>query len=370
MMKRTILILLMGAASLTMSAQSEVTVSTNGLPDGTTVEAYLSSTHKTEQPMASATVSGGQFTMTLPVEEPRYVAFGVKGNRGYFLSLMTGKGEHPKASVEVCRQESNGSVWYRGTNEVVRNSPLNAEYMLKIGGWHLALDSMYTAYHRAQEHPAAQDSTFASLEHEFFTTVERTYRRITAENKDTWWGPFSMLNLYNYFSPDNKADWDQFSDKAKESFYGQLLGEQINPKTFVGQDYPKFEILDDKGQKTKVEKAVKGKKYLLIDFWASWCVPCRKEIPNLKDLYAKYQDKGLQIVSVSIDRSDAAWKKALNDEKLPWPNGIDKSGIADSYRMQAIPAMFLVDLSTGKIIAENIRGKALQDKLASLTGAH
>ena len=86
----------------------------------------------------------------------------------------------------------------------------------------------------------------------------------------------------------------------------------------------------------------------------------------MKELYANYKDKGLQIISVSIDRSEAAWQKALEAEKLPWPNGIDKSGIADTYRVQTIPAMFLVDLSSGNIIAENIRGKALQDKLAAL----
>ncbi|MGN1255424.1 MAG: redoxin domain-containing protein [Prevotella sp.] len=368
-MKKTILTFLMGAASLTMSAQSEVTVTAQGLPDGTTVEAYLGATHVTEKPMASASVSGGQFTMTLPVEEPRYIVFGVKGGSGYFLNLMTGKGEHPSVTVDVEKEENDGTVWYQGKNVTVKNSPLQAEYELKIGGWHDALDRMYNHYHEAVAQPSASDSTFTRLEHEFFTTVERTYKRIAADNKDTWWGPFSMLNLYSYFSPDNKADWAQFSDAAKQSFYGQLLDAQINPKSFVGQSYTKFNILDAKGKTSKVESVVKGKKYLLIDFWASWCVPCRKEIPNLKDAYAKYKDKGLQIVSISLDRSDAAWKKALGEEKLPWPNGIDKSGIADSYRVQAIPAMFLVDLSTGNIIAENIRGKALQDKLAELTSA-
>lgn len=110
----------------------------------------------------------------------------------------------------------------------------------------------------------------------------------------------------------------------------------------------------------------KGKKYYLVDFWASWCGPCRKEIPNLKKLYELYKGKGLEIVSVSIDKNETAWKKALAEEKLSWPNGLDRAGIADSYKVKFIPAIFLVDGTTGKCIAENIRGTELAAKLAEL----
>jgi len=365
-MKEKILSVLFAATALTVSGQSEVTVTPAGLADGTVVEASLASTHRTEKPLASATVSGGRFTMTLPVVEPRYIAFGVKGAKGHFLNLMTGKGEKPSVNVEVSKQENNGVTWYQGKNVVVKDSPLQAEYELRIGGWHEALDRMYDDYHKAVDQPTANDTVFARLEKLFFTTVERTYKRIAADNKDSWWGPFSMLNLYNYFTPDSKTDWNLFSDSAKNSFYGQILDAQVNPKSFVGQLYPSFSFTDAKGKSQKCQAATKGKKYLLIDFWASWCVPCRKEIPNLKAAYDNYKDKGLQIISVSIDRSETAWQKALAAEKLPWPNGIDKSGAADTYRVQTIPAMFLVDLASGNIIAENIRGKALQDKLAEL----
>ena len=173
-MKEKILSVLFAATALTVSGQSEVTVTPAGLADGTVVEASLASTHKTEKPLASATVSGGRFTMTLPVVEPRYIAFGVKGANGHFLNLMTGKGEKPSVNVEVSKQENNGVTWYQGKNVVVKDSPLQAEYELRIGGWHEALDRMYDDYHKAVDQPTANDTVFARLEKLFFTTVERT----------------------------------------------------------------------------------------------------------------------------------------------------------------------------------------------------
>jgi thiol-disulfide isomerase/thioredoxin len=365
-MKKIVSLLAFCALTLSVSAQSQVTVYPEGLADGTVVEASLSSTHRTEKAMATATVEGGKYVMTLPLEEPRYISIGVKGANGYFLNLMTGKGEKPVVHVKVSSSVNDGQTWYQGKDEKVTGSPLQAEYELKIGEWHDALDRMYGDYHAAFDSINPKDTVFAALEKQFFTNVETCYKRIAADNKDTWWGPFSMLCLYNYFTPNDKPQWNQFSDAAKGSFYGKLLDEQLNPKGLTGQSYPVFNILDVNGKTKKSTAVTKGKKYLLIDFWASWCVPCRKEIPNLKAVYAQYQNKGLQIVSISIDRSDAAWKKALAQEKLPWPNGIDKSGIADSYKVQAIPAMFLVDVSTGKIIAENLRGESLRNKLAEL----
>ena len=85
-----------------------------------------------------------------------------------------------------------------------------------------------------------------------------------------------------------------------------------------------------------------------------------------KDYLLSHDVKESQIISVSLDRSDAAWKKALKEEQLPWPNGIDKSGIANADKVQTIPAMFLVDVATGKIVGENLRGESLRNKLAEL----
>ena len=83
---------------------------------------------------------------------------------------------------------------------------------------------------------------------------------------------------------------------------------------------------------------------LLIDFWASWCRPCRAEIPNLKKAYELYHDKGFDILSVSIDDEDAAWRKALDKEQMPWTNCRDtEKDIRETYGVQSIPMLVAVD---------------------------
>jgi len=353
--------------SVTTVAQSNVTVNVKGLADGTAVTAELGSTFRTEKSIAEATVQNGQFTMTLPIEEPRFVCFSVKGESGYIARLMTDKGESPIVETTVKKEESDRGTWYTSDSQKVYNSPLHGMYVLKITSKRDGLDKAYSAMYDAYRDTDKNNSEgFKALQAGFFADVDKTYKQITADNRDSFWGPFSMLNLYSYLTPDQKPEYDQLSDEAKNSFYGQLLKEQVDPKGFKGEAYSQFDVQDAKGKKTPVAKLVKGKKVFLIDFWASWCGPCRKEIPNLKKIYADYSKKGLEIISVSIDKKDAQWQKALTEEKLPWPNGIDKSGIADQYKVKAIPAIFVVDATTGKIVAENIRGEELEQKVAEM----
>ena len=113
--------------------------------------------------------------------------------------------------------------------------------------------------------------------------------------------------------------------------------------------------------------AVKAK-LKLVDFWASWCNPCRAEMPNVKKVYKKYHEKGLEIIGVSIDPKPQDWLKALQDENLPWPNIIDPEGkIAAYFLVQAIPHTILLD-ENNKILAKNLRGKELEKKIAALLG--
>jgi thiol-disulfide isomerase/thioredoxin len=114
-------------------------------------------------------------------------------------------------------------------------------------------------------------------------------------------------------------------------------------------------------------------KYVLVDFWASWCQPCRMENPNVVALYKQYQSLGFEVFSVSLDANEAQWKKAIEKDGLIWKNhGCDfggwQSAPAQAYSVQSIPATFLLDKS-GKVIAKNLRGEELAAKLAELFAA-
>lgn len=109
-------------------------------------------------------------------------------------------------------------------------------------------------------------------------------------------------------------------------------------------------------------------KILVMDFWASWCGPCRAEIPHLKEAYAKYGDKGVAFFSVSIDKSDAAWKKALGEENMPWEQVCAPQAGKDVmrlYQFSGIPYVLVLD-KEGRIVGTNLRGQALMDKLEEL----
>lgn len=132
-----------------------------------------------------------------------------------------------------------------------------------------------------------------------------------------------------------------------------------------GNKAPALAYPDKDGKILKLSD-FKGK-YVILDFWASWCGPCRKEIPNLKNTYAKYHDKGLEILSVSIDEKADLWRKALAEEKMTWPQILAQNSkpVMTDYLFGSIPYMVLID-PKGNIVAKNLRGESLEKKLSEI----
>ena len=144
---------------------------------------------------------------------------------------------------------------------------------------------------------------------------------------------------------------------------------EVLAKTAVGQKFTDFTMNDPEGNPVKLSDIIAKNKYTLIDFWASWCGPCRMEMPNVVAAYKEYNKKGFGIVGVSLDRDAEAWKKGIKDLGMTWDHMSDVKYWdcegAKLYGVNSIPATVLV-AQDGTIVARNVRGAAIKEKLAEL----
>ena len=143
--------------------------------------------------------------------------------------------------------------------------------------------------------------------------------------------------------------------------------EALQQRLAEGQVAPEFSYPTPDGKKKLGPQDFKGE-ILVLDFWASWCGPCRAEIPHLKEAYREYHSQGVAFLSVSIDKDEAAWRKAMKEEKMPWMQvQAPKAGkeVMKLYQFSGIPYILVLDRE-GRIVGKNLRGKALMDKLNEL----
>ncbi|QEH39452.1 TlpA disulfide reductase family protein [Chitinophaga sp. XS-30] len=167
----------------------------------------------------------------------------------------------------------------------------------------------------------------------------------------------------------------KLSSIVQQSKYGrELLQEtQILVKSEVAgvtNSAPDFSLPAlQTGELVSLREFASSNKYTYVDFWASWCKPCRAQFPELKEIYKEYRNKGFNVLGVSIDKDKAAWKKAVKEEGLVWINVSDlkgsKSEVSILYALSYIPRSVLID-KNGKIIARNIHGEKLKGKLKEL----
>jgi peroxiredoxin len=178
----------------------------------------------------------------------------------------------------------------------------------------------------------------------------------------------SEFVLRNYPVAGLEKLFNSLDTAAQQSNAGKRLKKRIVTlaKTSVGQPILDFTQNDMSKKPVQFSQYNKGK-YVLLDFWASWCGPCRGENPNVLKAYQHFKDKGLAILGVSLDEDSSAWKKAVRDDQLPWKQVSDlkgwKNAVAVEYGIDGIPINFLVN-PNGIIVAKDLRGMELEDKLA------
>ncbi len=142
-------------------------------------------------------------------------------------------------------------------------------------------------------------------------------------------------------------------------------------KAFIGQQFTDLEMADADGNMHKLSEYVGNGRWLFVDMWASWCGPCRGEMPNVVAAYEKFHDKGFDIVGLSLDNKKEPWLKAVEDLKMPWTQLSDLKGwqsiVTGVYKVWSIPDNLLID-PQGKIVARGLRGEGLHAKLAEIFG--
>ncbi len=159
--------------------------------------------------------------------------------------------------------------------------------------------------------------------------------------------------------------------KIKNSFYGKEIKAKIDAvsKTEIGATAADFISKDADGKPIRLSEFYKGKKLVLIDFWASWCGPCRKENPNVVKAFNEFHTKGFEVLGVSLDEEKQEWIGAIKKDNLAWTQVSDLNGwgsaTAKLYNVASIPSNFLID-GNGKILATNLRGDDLEKKLNAL----
>jgi peroxiredoxin len=165
--------------------------------------------------------------------------------------------------------------------------------------------------------------------------------------------------------------YKQLSPASQQGFYGKILQEGLADSKVgaIGSEAIEFTQNDTTGKPVSLN-SFRGK-YVLIDFWASWCKPCRMENPNVVTAFNKFKDKNFTVLGVSLDKSRENWIQAIKDDGLSWTQVSDlqfwNNAAARMYKVESIPQNFLLD-PNGKIVGKNLRGQDLETKLCELLG--
>ncbi len=315
--------------------------------------------------LATADVDkSGKFTLEAEIEVPDIYTLLMDNEPAMFIILEGGE------TITISAEAQD--IMNTSTVEGSAQTKKLVEIMQPLLSLRYKLDSLNTLY-REEYYSEADEEKLKKLQEEYLNKeeiVNKAFKEAIMNNKSS----LLVFVFIDHFKMEENIELYKMVDKAlyekyPKNVYVAELHEKLqqNQKLSVGSVSPEIALPNPEGEIVKLS-SFRGK-YVLIDFWASWCRPCRMENPNVVKLYEKYKDKGFEIYGVSFDQNKASWTKAITDDEMQWIHVSDlkgwKSEAGKDYNVSGIPHTILLD-KEGKIIAKGLRGDALEEKLRTI----
>ena len=360
-MKKTTLLTLMLLCVLTSMAQAgdiAIKGKIEGIKKGRLYLLARSGEEQTDT-LGYCDFKRGKFTLTAVAEEPVVAQLVVDGFAGGFTLFA-----EPGVTYEAYLSE--------GDNYYIRGGQLNDSYtahMKESAAMRKAIDGMQSRYDSLR---TARKFRSASQVNDSLQRQQNALRELTNtflgsnDNLIAAYTIYSNLLMREASLRDTRSMYATLGEGAKGSQYGRIIKERIKrlEKTEGGAQAPDFTLTDQQGNAVTMS-SVKGK-IKIIDFWASWCGPCRLNNPALRKLYDELHPLGLEIIGVSLDTNKAAWEKAIEKDGLTWINVSSLKGwkcdLISLYNITGVPALFVLN-ENNQIIATGLRGEQLREFL-------
>ena len=352
---------------LAVAAQGQVTYTVTGTCPKSVSKVYILDKLRGYEPIDSVVPKNGRFTLTGSADKDALLGVAGLGLKTFHLFFNDGTPITANLSTSVLRgsQQNNKLNYYDRSLDSINN--VSEEMTIKV-------NSIMNDATKSQEEKVTASTSLMNVGQEIVDLLDN----ISDESDNLIPVAFLDQLLPFYLQTD---DQDAINDLLAEGrpylkhpaaapALKQIEAE-LKKMKIIGQPFIDIEENDITGQAHKLSEYCGKGNYVLIDFWASWCGPCMKEMPNVKMNYEKYHGKGFNVVGLSFDRTAEAWKRAIREQGLNWVHLSDlqywNTVAAKTYSINSIPSSLLVD-PNGIIIARDLRGEALGRKLKEIYG--